>query len=90
VAVSFTVSWVPNIRRELHLLWVTASDPAAVRVASDTIEQLLINDPTGSGTHLSEGLWRIVVAPLVVHYTIDTTRRHVEITDCARVPNSHP
>ena len=37
-----------------------------------------------SGKHLSEGLWRLRVPPLVVHYTIDLTRRHVEVTHCAR------
>lgn len=87
---NWTVSWKPDIRRELHLIWATSPDSVAVRTASDTIEQLLGADPTANGEHLSEGLWRVILAPLVVHYTIDETLRHVEITDCARSRDSQP
>lgn len=82
---NWTVGWEPSVRSEMHQLWAISPDPAAVRSAAETVERNLASDPTGSGQHLSEGLWRIVVAPLVVHYTIDTARRHVEITDCALV-----
>ena len=43
---NWTVSWNPNIRRELHLLWAIGSDSVAVRTAADSIEQLLATDPT--------------------------------------------
>ena len=80
----FTVEWEPPIRHELHELWAVAPDPAAVRAAHDEVERLLGTDPFGAGRHLSEGLWRLVVPPLVVHYTINPDARMVEITDVAR------
>lgn len=86
----WTVSWKPDIRRELHLLWAAGPDSGAVRAASDSIEELLAVDPTHNGQYISEGLWRIVLAPLVVHYTIDESPRHVEITDCARSRDRQP
>lgn len=87
---NFFVSWKRSIRHELHLLWATASNSASVRTAAETIEHFLAVDPAGSGKHLSEGLWRIVVFPLVIHYTIDTDLRLVEITSCGLTPDNHP
>ncbi len=81
---NFTVEWEPEARSELHQLWVIAPDPAAVRAAAESAERLLSTDPAGNGQHQSEGLWRLRVPPLVVHYTIDPDRRHVQITDIAR------
>ena len=78
---NFGVDWGSGIRKELHLLWATAPDPAAVRNAAEKVEQQLGTDPYQSGKHLSEGLWRIVVPPLVAHYSIDASSRSVEITD---------
>jgi hypothetical protein len=82
--VNFTVEWEPEARNELHQLWATGSDPAAVRAAAEAVERLLIADPTGNGQHQSEGLWRLRVPPLTVHFTVDLDRRYVQITDIAR------
>ena len=78
---NFWVEWETPLRAELHQLWTTAPDPAAVRGAAEKVEQLLAADPYSNGRHLSEGLWRLHVPPLVVHYTIDPDRQYVEITD---------
>lgn len=78
---NFAVDWESDVRRELHLLWATAPDPPAVRGAAETVERQLGTDPYQAGKHLSEGLWRIVVPPLVAHYSIDASSRSVEITD---------
>jgi hypothetical protein len=88
--VNWIVTWEPDVWNELHQLWAIGPDSRAVRAASESIEQLLRINPTGNGEHLSEGLWRIILAPLVVHYTVDETNRHVEITDCARTRDTHP
>jgi hypothetical protein len=79
--VNFTVGWEPDIRAELHQLWATWPDPAAVRAAAETAERLLAADPVGNGRFLAEELWQIVVSPLALYYTIDPARRHVQITD---------
>ena len=78
---NFTVGWEPDTRAELHQLWATLPDPAGVRAAADTAERLLGDDPIGNGQLLSEELWRIIVPPLRLYYEIDSTRRHVQITD---------
>ena len=46
-------------------------------------EQQLSLDPIGTGEHICEGLWRIVVSPLAVYYTVDIGRQLVEITNVA-------
>lgn len=86
----WTVTWEPGVWNELHQLWAVGPDSAAVRNAAESIERLLAGDPLGNGQHISEGLWRIVLAPLVVHYTIDESLRHVDITDCARSRDRQP
>ena len=72
---SFTVGRDSHARIELARIWATAPNPATVRAAFEAA------DPVANGRHLSEGLWQVHVAPLLVCYTIDAARRHVEITD---------
>jgi hypothetical protein len=79
--VSFTVGWEPDAQTELHQLWATLPNPAAVRSAAETSERLLANDPVSNGQLLSEDLWKLIVPPLALYYTIDSARRHVQITD---------
>jgi len=83
--VNFTVTWDPDARRELHQIWVTAPNPAAVRTAVETAERLLATDPFGNGQHLVEDLWRAVFPPLLVYYTIDTTQQAVVISNVAHL-----
>ena len=61
--------------------WAIAADRSAVTAAAGSVDRALEADPQGRGRHMSEGLWRLVHAPLVVHYTIDPARRLVEVTD---------
>ena len=85
---NFTVTWEPDARRESHLIWATAPDPAAVRAAADTAERLLGTDPTGNGQHLTEGLWKVTVPPLAVYYAIDQDQQSVEISNVASIASS--
>ena len=78
---SFTVGRDSHARIELARIWATAPNPATVRAAFEAAERMLAADPVANGRHLSEGLWQVHVAPLLVCYTIDAARRHVEITD---------
>jgi hypothetical protein len=79
--VSYPAGRDSDPRRELHLIWVSAANPASARAAAETAERLICTDPLANGQLLCEGLWRIVVSPLAVYYTIDAARRHVQITD---------
>lgn len=74
----------PEADDDLIDIWTSAPDQAAVTAASATIERQLATDPHGAGQYLSEGLWRIVVPPLVVHYVIYPDRNVVEITNVSR------
>jgi hypothetical protein len=81
VEVNFTVAWDSDALREFHELWAVSPDPAAVRAARAAVEQSLAADPFGTGRHMSEGLWRAHVPPILFHYRIDPDRQLVEITD---------
>ncbi|MGZ4530922.1 MAG: hypothetical protein ACXVXP_01065 [Mycobacteriaceae bacterium] len=60
-------------------LWVI--NPVAVRTATDAAEASLRDDQYRGTTQLSEGLWWIVVPPVVVCFEIDPVGRRVKITD---------
>ena len=60
------MGWNSDALREFHELWATSPDPAAVRAAREAAERLLAADPSGAGRHLSEGLWRLRVPPLLL------------------------
>lgn len=81
---SFTVDWNSEADDGLADVWTDAPNQAEVTRAAATVDQLLALDPLGLGEYLSEGLWRLRVPPLVVHYIIDLTRRHVEVTHAAQ------
>jgi hypothetical protein len=81
---NFAVSWDNAAEDDLAAIWMTGPDFLAVTRASAMVDQLLALDPLGFGEYLSEGLWRLRVPPLIVHYTIDLNQWHVEVTHCAR------
>ncbi len=83
---SFHVSWEPEARKDRGYLWVTAADPSAVRAACDAAEAALARDPFKGTTFLSEGLWRLVVPPVMVYFEIDRGGRRVKITDVLPAP----
>jgi hypothetical protein len=76
----FTVEWDKDPEDELARIYMQASDPMAVTQAQARADKLLAANPTGNGQLLSEGLYRINVRPLVVNYTLDPARRHVQVT----------
>lgn len=43
-------------------------------------DRLLAGDPIGNGRWLSEGLYQLVVFPLVVNYSVDAGRRQAQVT----------
>jgi hypothetical protein len=75
----FTIDYDRDAEDNLADIWLGAADPAAVTRASAAVEHALATNPM-QGDYLSEGLWRFLAPPLAVHYSIDTPRRHVQIT----------
>jgi hypothetical protein len=75
----FTVEWTPAAEGSLAQSWLKASDPREVTVAQALADQLPSRDPVGNGRHLSEGLYRITVPPLIVTCTMDAARRVMEV-----------
>jgi hypothetical protein len=76
----FSVEWPPEVLSDLADIWLNAPNRQAVTDAEAEIDRLLCRDPHTKGLHLSEGLYRLDVAPLVVTYTVDLTQHHVEVT----------
>jgi hypothetical protein len=82
----FSVDWPPDILASLADIWLQASDRQAVTNAETHIDRLLSRDLLGQGIHISEGLYRLEVPPLIVTYTVDLTRHHVEISSIRAGP----
>jgi hypothetical protein len=70
---------------DLAYLWIHATDRDAVTAAQHQIDTELARDPHHAGSELSEGLWRIKVAPLKAFYEIDDQAGIVRITRIDRV-----
>jgi hypothetical protein len=49
-------------------------------------DRLLSRDPVANGRHLSEGLYRLDVPPLVLHYAVDLLGQSVEVTNVRALP----
>lgn len=83
---NYTVDWSDSALDELAAIWMQATDRAAVTAAEATIHRSLATDPTGNGHFVREGLWRLMVHPLLVHYEIDSGNRFVWITQVDAQP----
>ena len=75
----YTVEWTQDAEDALADIWRQAADRAAVTAAEAAIYRLLEKDPLANGAEVSEGLRRIIVEPLVALYTVDASRRVVEV-----------
>jgi mRNA-degrading endonuclease RelE of RelBE toxin-antitoxin system len=77
---SWKVKWADDATEQLAELWLEAVQRARVTIATDPMEQMLASDPEHPGKEASEGLWKLIVAPLVVLYAIDHPNRVVIVT----------
>jgi hypothetical protein len=82
----FTVEWLDEAEQELAAIWARDADRAAVTKAQAQIEGMLARAPLHHGTHLSEGLYSITVHPLLIFFSVDTSRRVVEVSWVTRIP----
>ena len=77
---NYSVEWLEEAEDELATIWLQAGDPPLVASAQVEIDRLLARDPLGNGQYLSEGLRQIVVKPLTASYSVDGSRRRVEVS----------
>ena len=74
----FTLSWHPDVERELAETWIRAPDRRAVTEAIARIEQML----TVSADTVGEEFYGdrlLVVAPLAVTYSVSVPDRMVQV-----------
>ena len=68
----FAVIWAPSASGDFTAIAFLHLDRwTEIEGSGEAIEDQLQRDPAGSGQHLSEGLWRIIVKPLAIFYTVD-------------------
>lgn len=84
---AFDVDWPEEVRQALAAVWLAYPDRGAVTAAQDTVDRFLGSDPKTYGQHVAEGLWRLHVPPLLVHFTIDDATRRVDITNLHVLPS---
>jgi hypothetical protein len=82
----YQVDWTPEALDDLAGAWLHAADRSKVNAAQDQIDDLLGRDPIGNGSHLNEGLYRVVCPPLTAFYAVDQTRRSVEVSQVCYTP----
>ena len=75
----YQVIWDDDVYGEVASNWLDAKDRLAVIDAIREIDKILMRDPTGSGTELSEGLLWIDCAPLRAIYSVDEARSRVKV-----------
>lgn len=83
---AFTVRWAEELDEALAAIWLAYPDKPAVTAAQATLDRFLGTDPKKYGEHLSEGLWRLHVPPLLVHFTIDDDALRVDVTNLHILP----
>ena len=67
----YRVVWRPEAEAELADIWIQHPDKSAVAAAQHQIDRFLAADPAAHGQHLAEGLYRIVVPPLVAFFSFN-------------------
>jgi hypothetical protein len=74
----FGLEWEPDAEEELARIWMFADDPQAVTDASAQVDRLLTSNPLAAGEALSEGLFKLIVSPLTVFYSVESAQRTVK------------
>lgn len=78
----FDVRWTPESEEALAEICLRAADRSAVTRAEHAIAKFFTTSPQ-AGKHLSEGLYSIRVAPLVVYYEVQAGDQIVNVTQVA-------
>ncbi|HJT75848.1 MAG TPA: type II toxin-antitoxin system RelE/ParE family toxin [Gemmataceae bacterium] len=83
---NYEVDWPNDVLATLAAVWVRTRDRKGVTVAQAAIDQALLSDPRGSGTPVSEGLYRIEVLPLRVQFEISEDDHVVTVVSVRELP----
>lgn len=83
---SYVVDWTDAALDMLADIWTQASNRSAVNAAQNHIDALLARDPLGGGQPLGEGLYKLVVPPLKVFYSVDPAKKTVEVSVVSYIP----
>jgi mRNA-degrading endonuclease RelE of RelBE toxin-antitoxin system len=75
----YTVTYTSAALDSLAGQWLTSPNRGAITNAGDEIDRQLAIDPHNLGQELREGLYRLIVAPLRVLFTIEDGDRTVTI-----------
>ncbi len=75
----YQVIWDDDVYSEVATTWLDAKDRLAVIDAIREIDEILMRDPNGSGTDLSEGLLWIDRAPVRAIYSVDEAKKRVKV-----------
>lgn len=74
---NYTVLWTRGAEEQLARIWMEAADRNAVRMAADTIEELLQNNPLEQGESRSGDVRVMFVEPLGVFFRVSERHRIV-------------
>lgn len=80
------VDEAPSGLTTAYLVFFERREGYRVTEAERIATLLLANDPVRNGTLMSEGLYRLVVSPLVLHYEIYPLSRVVRVTSVGYYP----
>lgn len=73
------VEWQPSATDELAAVCVDHPGRwAQIAIAENEITYKLQRDPFKYGKYLSEGLWRMIVSPIIVFFEVDGDRVKVD------------
>lgn len=85
----FTIVWTTEAEDSLALLWVQAPHRNALVSAQFGADALLASNPFPFSRYLSEGLWAITVYPLILFFTVDESKRVVQIERVRLIVEPH-
>ena len=75
----FTVVWKREADDELADIWLEATVRNAVNVAAAAIDHELADDPAAKGEAVKNGLFKLVIRPLAVLFSISDDDRLVRV-----------
>ncbi len=76
---TYTVVWKPAAENELAKLWISAINRQRIKLAADTIDDLLKSDPSNRGESRPGSTRVLFVPPLGVNFKISEADRMVTV-----------
>jgi plasmid stabilization system protein ParE len=82
---NYNVRWNASARNALATIWISSVNRRAVTAAQARIDRLLVANPPGNSTPLSEGLYVIEVHPLRAVFEVDDTDKTVKVVSVSEL-----